>query len=914
MKKEEAQHVPSGVVFPRIKISLNGFWDFKVDPNDIGESQKWYIRTNFIEPKKIEVPFCWQSQFPDLRDYHGFAWYQRIFNISDKYSDCRVVLHIGAVNYDPKIWINDDLVGEFKGGYYPLEVDISKFVKFGEDNILTIKVFHPDSTLISQYPHGKQTWYSFVGGIWQSTFIEITSGIYLSNIFVMPDIKNSKIKVNVTVNNLPKTPEGFSINLKVISPEGEELEEEFIINQNEMSMEIILPKVLLWTLNNPQLYNITATLKKDGEPIDEITVTTGLREIEAKNGKIYLNGEPIYLRGVLNQDFYPKTIYTPPSDDFIRKEIELAKQMGINLIRIHIKLADPKYLDWADRLGILIWEEIPNVGTFTLSAEERLTETFRQMILRDRNHPSIIIWGIANEAWGVDPSSSRGRDWLIKMYNLAKTLDPTRLVVDNSPCVPNYHIITDIADYHWYNTIPGSYEQWVDFVKRFASDPSWIFGNNPIRRGDEPLIVSEFGVWGLPSLKKIREGYAKEGYSGDPWWFSKGWGSGVPKDVEKRFNEWNLNEVWRNWEEFAIASQQHQFQALKFMIEEIRKYPQINGYIITEFYDLHWECNGLLDFYRNPKAYMSDLPIINNDDLLIIDRVNAKINLWSGENFIAPVYFSKWSSGELVNAKLRWRIENVLENEIGGITLHPFTTSFLCNISFIAPNMINTTRLTLVVDLFDSDSNLVASNSIDILVSPNNLRYPKISKDTLILFYSPDKILSSIVNELRNMGYNVVITDTINKEASCVISSTYNDEIEGYIKSGGKAFIIVNSPRTLNVEGKRYNVGRRGGEWITDFHYIKNKKIFGNLPLENPLGWAYYLTMPDLVIKNISPTESKDVIAGYFEGWIHEHSATILKKEIGNGRLIISTFNFSSYGEDPVTTILFNNILEQLAE
>lgn len=904
--------MPSKIVFPRVKISFDGFWDFKTDPNNIGESQRWYIRDNFVETEKIRVPFCWQSQFSNLRDYHGFAWYQKIFNVSDMYSDCRIILHIGAINYDPKIWINGELVGVFKGGYYPLEVDLSKFVKPGEDNVLTIKVFHPDSALIDQYPHGKQTWYSFVGGIWQSTFIEITSGIYLSDIFVIPDIKDSKIKVTGTVNNLPEKPSGFSIKLKVVSPEKEEIEEEFIVNQSKISMEVNLPKVLLWTLDNPQLYNITAMLKKNGEPVDEITVTIGLREVEAKNGKIYLNGEPIYLRGVLNQDFYPKTIYTPPSDDFIREEIELAKRMGINLIRIHIKLADPRYLDWADKLGILIWEEIPNVGSFTLSSEERLTETFKQMILRDRNHPSIIIWGIANEAWGVDPSTSRGRDWLIKMYNLAKSLDPTRPVVDNSPCVPNYHVKTDIDDYHWYNTIPGSYEQWVDFVKRFATDSSWTFGNNPIRKGDEPLIVSEFGVWGLPSLKNIREGYAEEGYSGDPWWFDKGWGSGIPRDAEKRFNEWHLNEVWRDWEEFAVASQWHQFQALKFMIEEMRKYPQISGYIITEFYDLHWECNGLLDFYRNPKDYMNDLPIINNDNLLIIDRTNAKTNLWSGESFSIPVYFSKWSPGELVDAKLKWRIEGVLEGELSGITLHPFTVSFLGNISFIAPNVTNMTELMLVASLLDSNDNLVALNSIKITISPDNFKYPKISKDALILVYSPDKILSAIANELHDMGYNVLATDTVYREALCIISPEYNSEIEQYVRNGGKAFIIVNSPKTLNVEGKRYTAGQRGGEWVTDFHYVRDRNIFRNLPPENPLGWAYYLTMPDLIIRNVSPTESKDVIAGYFEGWIHEHSATIFKKEIGNGQLIISTFNFSNYKRDSVTTILFNNILEQL--
>lgn len=914
---QEVTHLPRGVIVPRVKILLDGPWDFKTDPTVVGESKSWFIRENFADAKKIEVPFCWQSQFPELRNYHGYAWYQKVFSIPEKYSDCRVVLHIGAVNYDPKVWVNGKLVGEYRGGYYPLEVDLTDFLKFSKENVLTIKVFHPEPKLIDIYPHGKQTWYSFVGGIWQSTFLEITSGIYLSDVFVIPDIDNSKAKVTAIVNNLPESPKGFSVNLKLTSPKGEVIEKEFEVKESKVAVEIYIPKMLLWSLENPNLYNVTLTLMRDGKAIDEVTVTTGYRKVEAKNGRIYLNNKPIYLRGVLNQAFYPKTIYTPPSDEFIKKELELAKKMGINLVRIHIKLADPRYLDWADKLGILIWEEPPNVGTFSLLAEERLTETFRQMVLRDRNHPSIIIWGIVNEAWGVDPSTSRGRRWLIEMYNLTKKLDPTRLVVDNSPCVPNYHVKTDINDFHWYNTIPGSYKNWISFIERFVTDPSWTFGNKPIRKGDEPLMVSEFGVWGLPSLENI----TKE-YGGEPWWFSKGWGSGVPNGAKERFESWNLREVWNDWEEFAVSSQWRQFQALKFMIEEMRKYSQITGYIITEFYDLHWECNGLLDFYRNPKVYMNSLSYINNDNLLIIDRANIRTNLWSGENLTVPVYFSKWTEGELRNAELRWRLGGLLEDKIIDINISPYEVTHLGDISFTAPNVANLTKLTLTAELLDSNKNIVTSNYIDIIVSPVKLKHPPISKETPVTVYlhstidsNSKRMMLNFVNKFQEMGYNVTVSETTNKEASCVIALVYDDEVRSYVENGGKAFIIVTSPRILNIEGKRYRIDRRGGEWITDFHYIRNKKIFENLPIENPMGWTYYLTMPNLIINGVSTAELEDIYTGYFEGWIHQHAATMIKKEIGGGgAIIVSTFKFDNYGTDPVTTIIFNNILKELID
>ncbi len=907
-------YMPGGIVYPRVRIPLDGSWNFKADSQDIGEAQGWYAWGKLVGASVIEVPFCWQSQFPDLLDYHGFVWYQKKVKIAEEYSGGRVALHIGAVIYDPKIWVNGALVGEFKGGYYPLEIDLSRHIRFGADNLLTLKVFHPDPSLIKEYPHGKQTWYCFVGGIWQSTFIEITSTTYLSNLFIIPDIKKSRIRVWLSVNNLPENPEGYYLTLRVVSPEGEEFEEEFSINKSEMRVELILPKLLLWTLENPRLYSVTAVLRKDGSPVDEMSVTTGLREVEVKDGKICLNGEPIYLRGVLNQDFYPKTIYTPPGDDFIRREIEIAKNMGINLIRIHLKLADERYLDWADRLGILIWEEVPNVDSFTPQAEERLTETLRGMILRDRNHPSIIVWGIANEAWGVDPATPTGRGWLVRMYNLAKTLDPTRLVVDNSPNPPNFHIITDIDDYHWYNTIPGSYRQWIDFIRRFSSDPSWTFGNEPIKRGGEPLVVSEFGVWGLPSLENVRKGYAGEGYSGDPWWFDRGWGPGIPRDAEKRFRDWRLDEVWKDWEEFAAASQWHQFEALKFMIEEMRKYPQIVGYIITEFYDLHWECNGLLDFYRNPKVYMTHLPAINNDNLLIIDRAGVKLNLWSGESFSAPIYFSKWSGGELAGAKLRWRLENFAGGEMSGITVEPFAVAYLGEIRFTAPPVTDTVKLALTASLLDSGESLVSSNSINIVVSPPSLKYPRISRDGPILFYSPENTLSKIADELRVLGYSSYTSKTIRGDASIMVSARLDGEVEDYVRSGGRALILIDSLQDLDVDGRKYIVEHRKGEWITGFHYIRDRRVVKNLPVESPLGWSYYLTMPELVIRNISPMESENILAGYFEGWIHEHAATIYMKEVRRGQLILSTFKFSDYAEDPVTTILFNNLLQLLAE
>jgi beta-galactosidase/beta-glucuronidase len=157
--------------------------------------------------------------------------------------------------------------------------------------------------------------------------------------------------------------------------------------------------------------------------------------VEARDGRIYLNGQPIYLRGVLDQAYYPETIYTPPSLEFLEDQARKAKALGLNCLRIHIKIEDPRYYDVADRLGLLVWTEIPNWVLLSDAADRRIKATFRTMVERDWNHPSIIIWTLVNENWGTDLARNpEHRRWLVEFYHAAKQIDPTRLIVDNSAC------------------------------------------------------------------------------------------------------------------------------------------------------------------------------------------------------------------------------------------------------------------------------------------------------------------------------------------------------------------------------------------------------------------------------------------------------------------------------------------------
>jgi beta-galactosidase/beta-glucuronidase len=253
--------------------------------------------------------------------------------------------------------------------------------------------------------------------------------------------------------------------------------------------------------------------------LDEIEEWCGFRTVEAREGRIYLNGRPIYLRGALDQAYYPETIYTPPSLEKLEGQFRQAKALGFNCLRCHIKIEDPRYYALADRLGLLIWAELPNWMHLSPAAAARAEATFAAMVERDWNHPSIIAWTLINEDWGTDlVSNDEHRQWLLAFFQQAKALDPTRLIVDNSPCHPNAHVISELEDYHHYRVIPDNAAAWTRWVADFAARPDWAWFADyaHLRRADAPLIVSEFGNWGLPDPAQLLEDGA------EPWWFDAG--------------------------------------------------------------------------------------------------------------------------------------------------------------------------------------------------------------------------------------------------------------------------------------------------------------------------------------------------------------------------------------------------------
>ncbi|MGC8718081.1 MAG: glycoside hydrolase family 2 protein [bacterium] len=839
-------------------INLNGIWELSLDR-----------RFNTIQTYPIEVPNCIGNQIPALREYRGVIWYRKEFEIN-KDRDTRYLLHFGAVNYYAEVWLNDVLIGTHEGGYTPFLFDVSSAIK--PKNRLIVKVIIPGDAdpnyPFSEIPHGKQEaqWYGMAGGIWQGVELIQTGSSYITKFEVTPDVENSKIYLLVHCET-DKT-QNYQLGISIADPLGRVSKTETSL-ERENKIELSIKNPLLWDIDNPNLYTVKAIIEYQNKVIDEVTETFGMRKIEVKDEKILLNDKPIYLMGALDQDFYPFTHYNPPNEEFVRDALILAKEMGLNCLRYHIKVPHPWYLKWADRLGVLVWYDIPNWDRSTPKAKARGEKLLEEMVAYDYNHPSVIIRTIINESWGVDlPGNYDDRKWLENMYDKLKALDPTRLVVDNSPCCNNFHIKTDINDFHNYFAFPDRFSAMKSWVSEYANGPSWTFGAGGNRKGNEPLLVSEFGNWGLPDFSKL-----KAYYKGNPWWFAQGnIDNGTsPLGVEERFKDYGLNKIFSP-SSFAQSFQELQHQALRFQIEEIRKHPEIKGYIITEFTDLYWECNGLLDITRGKKSYFNDLKNINSLDLVFPKE--RPTGVWSGENISIPILFSHLSNGPLENVKISWDLDGTgIKNSITLNKIH-YGLSKIGNIEFLAPEVSEpkTFKLTLKTT---TRNRTISENIVHIFVVPKNLQNFRIAPF--------DSIVES---SLKNANINV--SDI--SHSNIIYAKSFNEELENLAKQGKTVIFELSEDTKFSRFG--YTLEKRKGitegRWVSGLG-IFSPKISGRVFREKIMDYRFMNDSPTYYLYGDFNFGGK-TLAGMVIGWLYHPMNFIIDVPLGEGHIIIHTF------------------------
>jgi beta-galactosidase/beta-glucuronidase len=568
--------------------NLNGEWAFAFDDSDAGLADGWQsitpeeLRTDGSPfDRQIVVPFCYQSKHSGIGEtaFHDVVWYARTFDYPSL-GDERLLLHFGAVDYRATVWVNGGRVASHEGGHTPFSADVTHALTAGE-NVLVVRAEDPSRDVT--IPRGKQYWkektegifYTRTTGIWQTVWLEPVNRSRIDTLRFTPDVDTASIDVEVSIEAIER-----EMSLRAtVELDGEQVLEDTISVRSslvERSLPLLRrgeapdtphladwPGPALWSPEHPTLYDLRLELlDPDGEVLDSVESYFGMRKIEVKDGKVLLNDRPLYQRLVLDQGYFPEGILTAPTDEDLRRDVELAKEMGFNGARKHQKVEDPRWLFWADTLGFLVWGEMANAYQYSTGYVRRMTAEWQEAVMRDYNHPCIVAWVPMNESWGVpDLASDRSQtEHLLALYHLTRSLDPTRPVVSNDGWE---HAITDLCTIHDYRDAEALARSYTTPESAVAAEPA----NRPVYvpgyayRG-EPILITEFG--GIAFSAEV---------SG-----AEGWGYSIVADADEFLERYES------------------------IVEALLRSSSVQGFCYTQLTDVEQEINGLLTYDRNPKV------------------------------------------------------------------------------------------------------------------------------------------------------------------------------------------------------------------------------------------------------------------------------------------------------------------------
>ena len=553
---------------------LNGTWQFARE-----EVSVWHAPMDVQWESEIIVPFAPEAPASGLADerFHAVVWYRRTFDMPALADGERLLLHFGAVDYAATVWVNGIEVASHEGGYTPFSADITDAAT--RNGAQTVVVRAEDDPTDLTKPRGKQDWerephaiwYPRTSGIWQTVWLEPVPATAIRTVAWTPNIERYEIALEGTTSG----PLSTGAHLQVVMWLGDKLlaDDTYAVIVGEVSRRIAFsdPGIddsrsdILWSPEHPRLINFTLRLlDASGVVLDTVEGYTALRDVGVLGNRFLLNGRSRRLLFVLDQGYWPEGGLTAPTDEDFIRDIELVKAMGFNGVRKHQKIEDPRYLYHADRIGILVWEEMPSTYRFTRTSVTRVLREWQEVIARDRDHPCIIVWVPFNESWGVPhlPGVAAQRDYIQTAYHLTKTLDATRAVIGNDGWE---HVATDIVGIHDYDTDVAR------LARRYASPeavPHLFADEQPAGR---VLALGNTQISALPLMLTEFGGIA---FSADP------------------AHTWGYTRA-ANAEGFTAQYTQ--------LIQTVRKLPILAGFCYTQFADTYQEVNGLLYADRTPK-------------------------------------------------------------------------------------------------------------------------------------------------------------------------------------------------------------------------------------------------------------------------------------------------------------------------
>jgi beta-galactosidase/beta-glucuronidase len=564
-------------------FNLNGEWEFAFDDGDEGLRLGWFDGRQL--PLRIIVPFSYQAPLSGINDksIHEVVWYARTFELPDEFYKRDLLLNFGAVDYACTIWINGQEVGHNRGGHVPFQFDIAPYVKSGE-NRLTVRV---EDRQDPEQPRGKQSFtglpegidYYCTTGIWQTVWLEPVPSMRIEELRMITHAKRNMIELMVFLH-APSA--AWRIEVEVLE-DGKRVaigEDQTAVATGRLA--ITIPYAKLWSPESPHLYDLQVRLYDGDTLLDEVASYVGLRGIELRDGKILINGKPTYLKMVLDQGFWPEGLLTAPSDEALQADIGWTKMFGYNGARKHQKIEDPRWLYWCDRLGLLVWEEMPNAREWSSKAEDLLSAEWQDALRRDYNHPCIICWVPVNESMGFPGLSQEHAGqyaFIERMVRVTRRLDSTRPVIDNDGW--EHTDITDICAIHDYTPTAERLSNRYEETLKSGELPPKVWVDKPLfARGSkyrgQPIILSEVG------------GFLT-----------------IPTDIppDKRDLLYRFYASFEKPEELL--------EKYRDLIRGISALKFLAGFCYTQLTDIEQEINGLLTYDRRPKVAAESIAAIH---------------------------------------------------------------------------------------------------------------------------------------------------------------------------------------------------------------------------------------------------------------------------------------------------------------
>jgi beta-galactosidase/beta-glucuronidase len=587
-------------------LNLNGEWEFAFDDANKGRELGWHFGLPL--EKRIIVPYPYQSELSGINNkgIHEYVWYARSFVVPPEWRGQNVLLHFGAVDYRTTVWINGKEVGHNQGGHVPFQFNIAPYLN-QETNRLTLRV---EDRQNPRQPRGKQSTtarphdidYYCTTGIWQTVWLERVPPIRIQEMTLNSSALESTIEINVFLH-APAAEWRL---------EAEALDDGVVVARTSQEicaatalLKLEIPDAKLWSPASPHLYDLRVRLFEGEQLLDEVSSYTGLRDVELREGKVWLNGQPIYLAMVLDQGYWPESYLAAPSDDALRQDVEWVKRFGFNGARKHQKIEDPRWLYWCDRLGLLVWDEMPNAREWSSQAEERLAAEWKRAVRRDYNHPCIISWVPVNESMGFPKLRQHHAGqyaFIERMVAMTRELDQKRPVIDNDGW--EHTDITDICAIHDYTPTAALLRERYQDASGGGALPAhvWI-GNKPLfvlgsRYRGQPIVLSEVGGFLM-----------------------------IPPDVPPE----NRDLLYRFYG--SVHTSEELLAKYRDLMEGIESLRFVAGFCYTQLTDIEQEINGLLTYDRRPKVPPEQVAQIHRS-LFGLDETQAMLEPEDAETSI----------------------------------------------------------------------------------------------------------------------------------------------------------------------------------------------------------------------------------------------------------------------------------------